>query len=590
MSELIPNVLVLDKGLDLQSAKIIAPPGTLLDSLNYEQVDFQGQKRIDGYTRYDGSPLSAIDDFYVSTDVDITTETHDPYVIAFYGGKPFGIQVATDRYAIIDFTALPEGQWGKDAVASPEQHYEDLLTYNDYLRERVESLPGAVIGLHWFKDRLYAVADLQSFEYVDLNLPQLTGVLPQWYVNSNYEGRLLMSNMAGTPEIIAVEGPDLPDTVTSYIEGDQVVIKWPIDVSFSLGSLEFSRVEVKDGIGRTAVWSGTIPVRILSDLLYARLIDPSGGLGAANGGIVAVNPNTGTTLVSRGGSNTTGWRAFTRAGGFATFTIPSSSGVGFFWSPSYNKFIAVESSVVSPRIWTFTDALNDFTLVATLPAASGTGSNGAHTHFADDGQGNMRLSFRESMYAKSATGAWTLLRNPSAQTAYGNSVTYGEGWWYYGTARSGSGNSRVYRSNVVDQLGDFESIGTATDWRGQVEFHPRLKKFIIPTTSLGILAADPGGLFTPYSANGFQPAGEGPGFAYSPYTLTMVATKYGSNGAAMWSIDEGLTWNTVGKVTGSPTWNAYAQTSIVWNPVWGTYVATGGDGTAGIGVIEPVII
>lgn len=59
MSELIPNVLALNKGLDLQSPKLVAPPGSVLDSLNYEQVDFQGQKRIDGYTRYDGSPLSA---------------------------------------------------------------------------------------------------------------------------------------------------------------------------------------------------------------------------------------------------------------------------------------------------------------------------------------------------------------------------------------------------------------------------------------------------------------------------------------------------------------------------------------------------
>ena len=40
MSDLVPSVLPLDKGLDLQTAKIIAPPGSVLDSLNYEQVDF----------------------------------------------------------------------------------------------------------------------------------------------------------------------------------------------------------------------------------------------------------------------------------------------------------------------------------------------------------------------------------------------------------------------------------------------------------------------------------------------------------------------------------------------------------------------
>ena len=62
----------LDKGLNLQTAKILAPEGSVLDSLNYEQVDFQGQKRIDGYARYDGSALPALDDFIVLDPADYT--------------------------------------------------------------------------------------------------------------------------------------------------------------------------------------------------------------------------------------------------------------------------------------------------------------------------------------------------------------------------------------------------------------------------------------------------------------------------------------------------------------------------------------
>ena len=50
MSNLTPSSITLDKGLDLQSPKVVAPPGSILDMLNYEQVDFIGQKRIDGYT------------------------------------------------------------------------------------------------------------------------------------------------------------------------------------------------------------------------------------------------------------------------------------------------------------------------------------------------------------------------------------------------------------------------------------------------------------------------------------------------------------------------------------------------------------
>lgn len=163
MSRLNPSLLVLDKGLDLQSAKLVAPEGTAFDMLNYEHVDFQGQKRIDGYVRYDGSVLSTIDDFYVSDDSGISVEEHPPYRIGFYNGKPFGIELEEGRYAVIDFTSLPPGTWGKEVVEDPDTHYNLLLEYNQFLRDKVEGLPGKVIGLHWFEDRLYAVVDIEDY-------------------------------------------------------------------------------------------------------------------------------------------------------------------------------------------------------------------------------------------------------------------------------------------------------------------------------------------------------------------------------------------------------------------------------------------
>lgn len=184
MSELIPNVLPLDKGLDLQTAKIIAPPGSILDSLNYEQVDFQGQKRIDGYTRYDGSPLSAIDDFYLVPSSgqnedgswvpqEGTVQSYPPYHLMFNtGGTLYGVQlnvnvespIGTNAVvAIIDYNNLPDGEWGKDSELSIEQHYDLLLQYNAFLRANVEELPGPIIGLHWFRDRLYAVVNISDY-------------------------------------------------------------------------------------------------------------------------------------------------------------------------------------------------------------------------------------------------------------------------------------------------------------------------------------------------------------------------------------------------------------------------------------------
>ncbi len=178
MSRLSPSLLVLDKGLDIQSAKIVAPPGTSLDTLNYEQVDFQGQKRIDGYARYDGSVLSAIDDYLVVSEVG--TDEYPPYTLAFNNDRLLGVVVAEGRIAVIDYTNIPDtAVWGVDYEATPEDHYNNLLTYNAYLRTQVESLPGPVIGLHWFRDRLYAVADFGQYQPDDDRVDG-TGMATLW--------------------------------------------------------------------------------------------------------------------------------------------------------------------------------------------------------------------------------------------------------------------------------------------------------------------------------------------------------------------------------------------------------------------------
>ena len=166
MSRLNPSLLVLDKGLDLQTAKIVAPEGSVFDSLNYEQVDFQGQKRIDGYARYDGSPLSAFDDFILVEDADIVE--YAPYELAFNEGKLYGVVVGTvtgaTAIAVIDYTKIPDGAvWGKDSAVSVDTHYAQVLEYNQGLREKAEALPGPIIGLHWFRDRLYAVVNISDY-------------------------------------------------------------------------------------------------------------------------------------------------------------------------------------------------------------------------------------------------------------------------------------------------------------------------------------------------------------------------------------------------------------------------------------------
>ncbi len=151
-SRLTPEPIPLDKGLNLQAAKIIAPVGSVLDSLNYEQVDFLGQKRIDGYVRYDGSIRSDQDVFY-----GLGGAAGEAF---FANGQLVGVGVGNGYTAIIDHTKVPDGATELAHTSSPQEQYNSILQFNQVLRNRVTGLPGPVAGLHWFNDRLYAVASV----------------------------------------------------------------------------------------------------------------------------------------------------------------------------------------------------------------------------------------------------------------------------------------------------------------------------------------------------------------------------------------------------------------------------------------------
>lgn len=184
MSNLKPSMIGLDKGLNLQTAKIVAPQGSVLDTLNYEQVDFQGQKRIDGYTRYDGSVLSAVNDYLYlqvgseesfefnagtilsTTDgvfgvIASTAEEENSYLVALLNEKNLPVvnemvHEATDTDNNATVLVADYGVVYREG--DPETHYQDLLDINDSIRQRVEALPGPIAGLHWFRDRLHAIA------------------------------------------------------------------------------------------------------------------------------------------------------------------------------------------------------------------------------------------------------------------------------------------------------------------------------------------------------------------------------------------------------------------------------------------------
>src|SRR5690606_23093059 len=88
-----PSTVILDKGLDLVSPKVSAEPGSLIDCLNYETVDYVGARRIDGLVRYDGrvSPSAEVW-FEIGFDTDPTPAAGD---LIFVEGdsSPFGFVV-----------------------------------------------------------------------------------------------------------------------------------------------------------------------------------------------------------------------------------------------------------------------------------------------------------------------------------------------------------------------------------------------------------------------------------------------------------------------------------------------------------------
>lgn len=197
MSRLTPGLIALDKGLDLNTAKIAAPEGTLLDTLNYEQVDFQGQKRIDGYVRYDGGMGSYQDDLYV---IDVGAYIPENTILTIDGRLSARAVLNRDGLvyvALLDHNVVPtvgstlNGNWTVNSVAkietalTPEDGYESILNANHHIREATTTLPGPVAGLHWFNDRLYAVASLPT-------VPD-QGFMP----NDNYGGSVVLKVQNG---------------------------------------------------------------------------------------------------------------------------------------------------------------------------------------------------------------------------------------------------------------------------------------------------------------------------------------------------------------------------------------------------------
>jgi hypothetical protein len=193
MSDMLANPIALNGGLDLSTAKLMVEPGSMLDCLNYELVDELGYRRIDGYAPYDGHAVltdfpslqaftaTMVDYDYVSEhnftnapfrdannniigfifefDGDVVTNTATLTYISFDGYSRPGAASVVGHTLAWDGSQLTDVQ----EAALTQAQFQDL---QEYLISQVStSLPGVAVGLHWFRDKLYAVAPLFTVHY-----------------------------------------------------------------------------------------------------------------------------------------------------------------------------------------------------------------------------------------------------------------------------------------------------------------------------------------------------------------------------------------------------------------------------------------
>ena len=261
MSELAPSIVPLALGLNLQAPKLMAEPGSVLDTLNYEQVDFQGQKRIDGFVRYDGSLGSYQDIFYRVPSASGSTGT-----IIYDGGKPAAVVVGNSGgtiVAIIDDNYRPSDAQEIKSFMTPGEHYAAILEYNQVLRNRATTLDGAVAGLHWFEDRLYAVAPAPS------GIPNVpAGVGTLWQSRTERQAQEELGNAAAYGWAFIHQGWILP-----FVEGislygslpaanqnrQNIGVQGPTSVSGSSGSplSLIQKVKITNGATQANGWKSS---------------------------------------------------------------------------------------------------------------------------------------------------------------------------------------------------------------------------------------------------------------------------------------------------------------------------------------------
>lgn len=187
MSDYNISAVQLNAGLDLSTPKMLAEPGSMIDCLNYELVDFLGYRRIDGFSRYDGNvslndiPRLQILEGVVNTTSGTTpASVTDEFLEDSFGNIIGWIVTSTQqtvstslmKYIMFQGSATVEGTFGAwDFEGTVGDHAEatitqaQLIAFEDALRDEVSPLPYTPIGLHWKDRNLWAIVPYEMVPY-----------------------------------------------------------------------------------------------------------------------------------------------------------------------------------------------------------------------------------------------------------------------------------------------------------------------------------------------------------------------------------------------------------------------------------------
>lgn len=209
-SEYIPNIVNLEGGLDLANPKAGVSPGSLRDCLNVEVAERVGYKSVDGIERHDGriSPsagqrlelisIVSVPGFHtLPVDVqigDVLLLDGEEWAIVqslevpptpehpgsdFTNVYIFGKQPVEISYVGIGFTAYSLTiQRNSEVFTGSLQYFIqrdftalDVATFANDVYDDVNALITRIPddrrahGLHWFRDRLYAVANMVEYNF-----------------------------------------------------------------------------------------------------------------------------------------------------------------------------------------------------------------------------------------------------------------------------------------------------------------------------------------------------------------------------------------------------------------------------------------